>query len=36
MDVSFGVVCMVLFIETRCVSNLSKHNIAGGDSPEMG
>ena len=27
---------MVPFKETRCVSNLSRHNTAGGDGPEMG
>ena len=33
---SLGVVCMVSFKETKCVSNLPKHNTAGGDGPEMG
>ena len=33
---SSSVVCMAPFIETRCVSNLSKHNPAGGSGPEMG
>ena len=30
---SSGVVSMVPFSETRCVSNLSKHNTASGDDP---
>ena len=34
LSLIFG--CKVPFRETRCVSNLSKHNSAGGDSPEMG
>ena len=32
---SLGVVCMVPFSNTRCISNLSKHNTAGGNGPEM-
>ena len=32
---SLDVVCMVPFSDTRCVSNLSKHNTAGGNGPEM-
>ena len=28
--------CKVPFRETRCVSHLSKHNLAGGNGPEMG
>ena len=33
---SSSVGCKVPFRETRCASNLSKHNSTGGDSPEMG
>ena len=33
---SLGVVCMVPFRATRCVSNVSKLNTAGGDGPEKG
>ena len=33
---SWAIVCMVPFKETRCASNLSMHNTAGGVGPEMG
>ena len=32
---SLGVVCIVPFSDTWCVRNLSKHNIAGRNGPEM-
>ena len=32
---SSGVGCMVPFKETKCRSNLSRHNTAGGNGPEM-